>query len=134
MSAGKPLGVAIEAAYNKAFTVIFDANATTLITAAILFWKSSAGEGLCRDPHGGHHCIGVLRDDCDPDGLRLGDGRGLDQADHELHLINPAKQINFMGRRRLWIAISLTVIGVSVVGFAMRGPKNFGIDFRGATC
>jgi len=35
------LGAAIEAAYNKAFSVIFDANATTLITAAILFWQAT---------------------------------------------------------------------------------------------
>jgi SecD/SecF fusion protein len=48
-----------------------------------------------------------------------------------LHLINPAKQIDFMRRRRLWIAISLTVIGVSIVGFTMRGQRNFGIDFLG---
>ena len=41
MATGKSLPVAINAAYEKAFSVIFDANATTLITAAILFWQAS---------------------------------------------------------------------------------------------
>src|SRR5205823_3363759 len=41
LASGKPLSVAITAAYDKAFTVIFDANATTLITSAILFWQAS---------------------------------------------------------------------------------------------
>jgi preprotein translocase SecF subunit len=48
-----------------------------------------------------------------------------------LHLINPAKQIDFMSKRRLWIGISLTVIAISIVGFTLRGQKNFGIDFLG---
>src|SRR5438876_692932 len=41
MALGKSLKVAINKAYEKAFSSIFDANVTTLITAAILFWKAS---------------------------------------------------------------------------------------------
>src|SRR5713226_4274010 len=41
MALGKSLKVAVQAAYQKAFSSIFDANVTTLITAAILFWKAS---------------------------------------------------------------------------------------------
>ncbi|HEY6070498.1 MAG TPA: protein translocase subunit SecD, partial [Chthoniobacterales bacterium] len=41
MALGKSLKVALETAYEKAFSSIFDANVTTLITAAILFWKAS---------------------------------------------------------------------------------------------
>lgn len=41
MSAGKSLGGAIHAAYDKAFSAIFDANVTTLITAAIMFMVAS---------------------------------------------------------------------------------------------
>ncbi|MEC9056189.1 MAG: protein translocase subunit SecD, partial [Verrucomicrobiota bacterium] len=37
----KSLGAAIQAAYEKAFSAIFDANLTTLITAIILFWRAS---------------------------------------------------------------------------------------------
>src|SRR3954447_517040 len=41
MALGKSLRVAMQTAYEKAFSSIFDANVTTLITAAILFWKAS---------------------------------------------------------------------------------------------
>src|SRR6184192_1715116 len=41
MALGKSLKVALETAYEKAFSSIFDANVTTLITAAILFWKAA---------------------------------------------------------------------------------------------
>src|SRR5437588_716980 len=41
MALGKSLKVALETAYDKAFSSIFDANVTTLITAAILFWKAT---------------------------------------------------------------------------------------------
>jgi len=132
MSAGKALGAAIEAAYNKAFTVIFDANATTLITAAILFWKSSG-------PVRGFAVtltVGIIASVFSAMIVtRTVFGWAMEAGWIKritmLHLINPAKQINFMGKRRLWIGISITVIAVSMAGFAMRGEKNFGIDFRG---
>ena len=41
LALGKSLKIAVQAAYQKAFSSIFDANVTTLITAAILFWKAS---------------------------------------------------------------------------------------------
>jgi SecD/SecF fusion protein len=41
LAAGKSLKSAIQAAYEKAFSAIFDANITTLITAAILFMLAS---------------------------------------------------------------------------------------------
>src|SRR5213082_4119822 len=41
MALGKSLKVALSTAYEKAFSSIFDANVTTLITAAILFWKAT---------------------------------------------------------------------------------------------
>src|SRR5713101_4047255 len=41
MAVGKSLKVEVKTAYEKAFSSIFDANVTTLITAAILFWKAS---------------------------------------------------------------------------------------------
>src|SRR5467141_1119213 len=41
LALGKTLKVAVQTAYEKAFSSIFDANVTTLITAAILFWKAS---------------------------------------------------------------------------------------------
>lgn len=42
LAEGKSLKHAIHAAYDKAFSAIFDANITTLITALILFWRASS--------------------------------------------------------------------------------------------
>src|SRR5436305_14562010 len=39
LALGKTLQTAMQAAYEKAFSSIIDANVTTLITATILFWK-----------------------------------------------------------------------------------------------
>ena len=39
-------------------------------------------------------------------------------------------QIDYMGRRKLWFAISGVVILISIVSLATRG-LNLGIDFRG---
>ncbi|PYJ30603.1 MAG: protein translocase subunit SecD, partial [Verrucomicrobia bacterium] len=41
MALGKSLKIALNTAYEKAFSSIFDANVTTLITAAILFWQAT---------------------------------------------------------------------------------------------
>src|SRR6185369_14352442 len=41
LALGKSLQIAVQAAYQKAFSSIFDANVTTLITATILFWKAT---------------------------------------------------------------------------------------------
>lgn len=40
-ASGKSLRAALDAAYQKAFSAIFDANITTLLTAIILFWMAS---------------------------------------------------------------------------------------------
>ena len=132
MAAGKSLGAAIEAAYDKAFTVIFDANATTLITAAILFWKATG-------PVKGFAVtlvVGVIASVFSAMvvtrtifGWAL-EG-GILKRISMLHLIPQDKKFDFLGRRRLWISISLTVIAISIIGFAIRGEKNFGIDFKG---
>ncbi|MEI9896884.1 MAG: hypothetical protein WDN28_24265 [Chthoniobacter sp.] len=47
-----------------------------------------------------------------------------------LHLIS-GEGINFMGRRFLWISISLTVAVVSMIGFGPAVSSNLGIDFEG---
>jgi len=131
MAAGKSLSSSIDAAYNKAFTVIFDANATTLITAGILFWQASG-------PVKGFAVtlvIGIIASVFSAMvvtrmifswGLKLGILKRISM----LHLIS-GEGINFMGRRFLWISISLTVAVVSMIGFGVRFPGNLGIDFKG---
>src|SRR4029077_13603651 len=43
----------------------------------------------------------------------------------------PKKKFNFLGKRWIAALLSLAMIGGSIVVFAIRGDKNFGIDFRG---
>jgi len=132
LAAGKAFPAAIQGAYSKAFTVIFDANATTLITAAILFWYAAG-------PVKGFSItliVGVLASvftamivgrNCFDWGIAKFGLQGVNMN----HLISDKMNIDFLGKRRLWISISLSVILISIVGFVHRGEKNFGIDFKG---
>jgi SecD/SecF fusion protein len=46
-AAGKTLGPALKAAYDKAFSAIFDSNLTTLITAGLLFYMAPVRLRAC---------------------------------------------------------------------------------------
>jgi SecD/SecF fusion protein len=133
MAAGKSLGASIEAAYNKAFSVIFDANATTLITAAILFWKATG-------PVKGFAVtltVGIIASVFSAmivtrTAFSWALETGFLKRITLMHIPwITDKSHDFLGKRFLWIGISLTVIVVSMTGFVMRGEKNFGVDFKG---
>ena len=47
-----------------------------------------------------------------------------------MKILSSTTEFEFMGRRRLAVAVSLVVIAVSIVSLAVRG-LNFGIDFTG---
>ena len=131
LAAGKSLGAAIDGAYSKAFSAIFDANATTLITAGILFWQATG-------PVRGFSVT-----------LMLGIIASLFSAIlftrtafrwmmkfaglKRLTMANlaPRHQFDFLGKRVLAVVISVVLIGGSLAFFAKRGANNFGIDFRG---
>ncbi len=131
LGAGKSLGAALDGAYNKAFSAIFDANATTLITAGILFWQATG-------PVRGFSVT-----------LMLGIVASLFSAIlftrtafrwmmkyaglKRLTMANlaPSHQFNFLGKRVIAVFISVILIGGSIAFFAVRGANNFGIDFRG---
>jgi SecD/SecF fusion protein len=131
MAAGKSLSAAINTAYSKAFSVIFDANATTLITAGILF-------GLASGPVKGFAVtliVGIIASVFSAMvvtrmlfawALKL----GMLQKISMLNLIQ-GRNFDFMGRRRIWISTSVAIIAVSAAMFVVRGEKNFGIDFKG---
>lgn len=131
LAAGKSLGAAIDGAYSKAFSAIFDANATTLITAGILFWQATG-------PVRGFSIT-----------LMLGIVASLFSAIlftrtafrwmtkyaglKRLTMANlaPRHQFNFLGKRVLAVFVSVVLIGGSIAFFSKRGADNFGIDFRG---
>src|SRR5213596_282076 len=131
MALGKSLKVALNTAYEKAFSSIFDANVTTLITAAILFWKATGPvKGFAISL-----TLGILASLFTA--LIVGrnvlswfvDTGRLTRV-KMLHLIS-SKNINFLGKGFLACMCSLALILSGAMAFYMRGDRNFGVDFRG---
>ena len=131
MALGKSLKVAVNTAYEKAFSSIFDANVTTLITAAILFWKASGPvkgfaislslgilASLFTALIVGRNCLGWLVD------------TGRLKRISMLHLIS-AQNINFLGKGFIACMCSLALLLAGAAAFYKRGERNFGVDFRG---
>ena len=131
MALGKSLKVALNTAYDKAFSSIFDANVTTLITAAILFWKASGPvrgfaialtlgilASLFTALIVGRNCLGWLVD------------TGRVKRISMLHLIS-AQNINFLGKGFIACMCSLALLLAGAFAFYKRGERNFGVDFRG---
>src|SRR5213593_4852751 len=131
MALGKSLKIALNTAYEKAFSSIFDANVTTLITAAILFWKATGPvrgfaialtlgilASLFTALIVGRNCLGWLVD------------TGRVKRISMLHLIS-AQNINFLGKGFIACMCSLALLLAGSFAFYKRGERNFGVDFRG---
>ena len=131
LALGKTLKVAVQTAYEKAFSSIFDANVTTLITAAILFWKASGPikgfaisltlgilASLFTALIVGRNAFGWLVD------------TGRVKKIKMLHLIS-SKNIDFLSKGFLACVLSLALLIAGGTAFYIRGDKNFGVDFRG---
>jgi SecD/SecF fusion protein len=131
LATGKSLKAAVQAAYEKAFSSIFDANVTTLITAAILFWKASGPvKGFAISL-----TLGILASLF----TALIVGRNLFSwfVDTErvkkvsmLHLIS-SQNIDFLRKGLIAVLCSLALLVAGGSAFVMRGDKNFGVDFKG---
>jgi SecD/SecF fusion protein len=131
LAAGKSLGAAIDGAYSKAFSAIFDANATTLITAGILFWQATG-------PVRGFSVtlmLGIIASLFSAILFTRTAFRWMTKYAglKRLTMANlaPHYQFNFLGKRVLAVFVSVVLIGGSIALFAKRGADNFGIDFRG---
>ena len=131
LAAGKSLKIAMEAAYDKAFSSILDANVTTLITAVILFWQATGPVkgfaialtlGILASMFAvlivGRNATSWLVD------------TGFVKKMTMMSLI-PPMNFNFMRRGLVATLLSVAVLAAGAVVFGMRGEKNFGVDFRG---
>src|SRR5437879_3694801 len=131
MALGKSLKIALKAAYEKAFSSIFDANVTTLITALVLFWQASGPvrgfaisltfgilASLFTALIVGRNCLGWFVD------------TGRLKRISMLHLIS-AQNINFLGKGFIACMCSLALLLAGALAFYTRGDRNFGVDFRG---
>jgi SecD/SecF fusion protein len=135
--AGKSVRAAINAGYSKGFRTIVDANVVTAITALVLFAVATAGVkgfalmlligtvlSLVTAVAATRAMLGLLA------GFRWFDNPAFMGASGQQK--GRWLQIDFMGRRYLWFAISGVVIALGIGALAVRG-LNLGIDFKGGT-
>ena len=131
LATGKSLRPALEGAYNKAFSSIFDANVTTLITSVILFWQAAG-------PVKGFAIALTLGVVASLFSALLVTRNAFSWATEKyglqrirmLNLLH-SPRFDFMGKARYCVLGSLTVIILCIAVFAYRGQGNFGIDFKG---
>ena len=130
---GKSLSNAINTAYEKAFSAIFDSNITSLIAAVILFWKASgtvAGFavtltiGLLGSMFSAILVTRVL--------FRWATDFGLL---NKLSIANVFRNTSwdFLSKRKIAFALSALLVVASLGGFGMRKTDALGVDFTGGT-
>ena len=121
----------VASGFQHAFSSILDANVTTVIAAAILFWQGSGPvQGFATVL-----CLGIFssmfaalvvsRTGCE----WLADKGGKAKL-HMFRLFEEAK-FNFLGWRKAAYALSLLLLGAGVAAVAMRGVNALGVDFTG---
>jgi len=131
LSTGKTLRTAIANGYDRSFSAIFDSNLTTLIAALLLFqfgtgpirgFAVTLTIGLIASMF---TAIVVTRTIFE---ILL--SLGLLKSLPMLRLIKETK-LDFIGKRRIFYAISLLIIGIGLAFYFTKGKKAYGIDFAG---
>ncbi len=131
LRAGRPLSLAIDGGYHKAFSAIFDSNITTIISALFLYWFGTGSirgfattliTGLVASMFTAIFVTRILFDVL----LNMGWLKKLSM----LHLLRETK-IDFIGKRRIAYVLTgiLTIAGATA--FVHRGPQRYGLDFTG---
>ncbi|MEX1116090.1 MAG: protein translocase subunit SecF, partial [Akkermansiaceae bacterium] len=133
MESGKTLKNSIGAAYDKAFSAIFDANITSLITAVILYAFTSGSIrgfavtltiGIVASMFSAILVTRVL--------FRWGIDTNFLSKLSFLNLIK-ATNIDFMGKRRVCGLVSVGLLLASLAAFGVRQDRALGVDFTGGT-
>lgn len=132
---GKSVSGAINAGYNKAFSTILDANVTTLLTAAILFWQGSGPiRGFAITLSAGilvsmfivlvmtRLFFNTLADGNMIKSLKMMSIPFLQNAN-----------FNFLAGRKIAMILSILVIAGTWGRFVQKGDANLGVDFTGGT-
>jgi SecD/SecF fusion protein len=135
--AGRSVRSAISAGYGKGFHTIIDANVVTMITALIIFLVAVADVkgfalmlligtviSLLTAVVATRAMLGLLSGFKWFDSPRFMGAQGQQTAKW--------LQIDFMGRRKTWFAISGAIIIAGLISLGAQG-LNLGIDFKGGT-
>jgi SecD/SecF fusion protein len=135
--AGRSVRAAIAQGYQKGFHTIVDANVVTAITAMVLFVVATASVrgfalmlligtalSMLTAVLATRAILSVLGGFGWFDNPRFmgATGQGIPRW----------LRIDFMGKRRIWFAISGAVVAISIVAIGVKG-LNLGIDFKGGT-
>ncbi len=135
----RSVGEAIHAGFNKALSAIVDGNVTTIIAAAVLYFR---GSGTVRG-FAQTLALGIILSMV----TALFITRWLLNAFYALGADTPnlygtkqpvEKPVNFVGKSRMFYGLSLAVI---ILGFVLMGVSkastgdilNYGLDFKGGT-
>jgi SecD/SecF fusion protein len=135
--AGKSVRAAIATGYRKGFNTIVDANVVTAITAAVLFMAATGGVkgfalmlligtliSMVTAVGATRALLGVLA------GFRWFNNPAFMGASAQK--IPAWQRVDFIGKTRLWFAISGVVLAIGIGSLAVQG-LNLGIDFRGGS-
>ena len=135
--AGRSVRAAIAQGYRKGFATIVDANVVTAITAMVLFVVATASVrgfalmlligtalSMLTAVAATRAILAVLAGAGWVDNPRFmgATGEGIPRW----------LRWDYIGRRRLWFAISGTVVAISILAIGIKG-LNLGIDFKGGT-
>ncbi len=137
VQAGKSVRAAIGGGYRKGFNTIVDANVVTMITALVLFIASTSGvKGFAL-----MLLIGTLVSMVTAVGATralLASLAGFKWFDNPAFMGASAQRIpkwqkvDFVGKRRIWFALSAIVVLVGLGSLGFKG-LNLGIDFEGGS-
>jgi SecD/SecF fusion protein len=135
--AGKSVRAAIATGYRKGFNTIVDANVVTMITAAVLFVTATGGVkgfalmlligtliSMVTAVAATRALLGVLA------GFRWFNNPAFMGASAQK--IPSWQRVDFIGKTRVWFALSATVVLIGIGSLAYQG-LNLGIDFKGGS-
>jgi SecD/SecF fusion protein len=136
LDAGKSLRTAIDLGYDKAFSSIFDANVTTVLTGLILFFLGSGPiKGFALTLMIGVACsffTAVFISKV----LVLWMVKDKDENSVKFTTVvsrNLFRNMNFniISKRKMSYIFSATVVAIGIVTIIIQGGLNFGVDFKG---
>lgn len=135
---GKTVESAIKTGFNKALSAIIDGNVTTLIAAAVLFYR---GSGTVKG-FASTLAIGIVLSMV----TALFVTKGALNALYNLGFVNPkmygikkdGKVINFVGKKNICFLISILAVVIGWVAMGINSGQtgallNYGMDFTGGT-
>ena len=135
---GKTVQSTIKSGFNKALSAIIDGNVTTLIAAGVLFWR---GSGTVKG-FASTLAIGIVLSMI----TALFITKFILNALFNLGFQDPKfygtktdkKTIDFLGKRKIWFAVSLLVIVIGLGGLVVNKTQtgdilNYSMEFKGGT-